>query len=259
MSTAGNFAPITPLGNVVVNAAFDASFYVEKRSNSETRWPSTKGDSDHVISKNDLVFRWRNGNKRKRAAYNEPELKVFSTCNGMPVSRNTGKDTDEDLTLRESCAFIGVSNNDLVPGPSKHAAVTVAGLITIKNTGAKPIYAGDKVVWDIPLKGEARSRNVFHTKPYETSTKQYTEMVKKSLGALSSGTATKKPEDMKNSQICASEWLKTGLDAAHFDKMATFLQCYCELTKEIDSRVIGTALSSATAGQHMDVLIRYGK
>jgi hypothetical protein len=259
MANNSALGPITPHGNVVVNAAYDSGLYATKRSNTTSKWKCTKGDSDHVVAKNDLVFKWRHGNKRKRAAYNEPELRVFSTCNGLeypPGSvMNRGEKMGRDSTLREGCAFIGVSNADLVPGVSKHAAITVAGLLTINNTGYEPIEAGDKVVWDLPKHEDDNERKVFITLPYKHAMDSYLDALQ---GKIKNGSIDQTFEK-KDADVCAIEFQKLGLSVDQFEKMRTFLKCFCQMTKEIDSRVIGTALSSAGVKAPMDVLIRYGK
>jgi hypothetical protein len=265
MANNSALGPITPHGNVVVNAAFDSGLFASKRSNPDSKWKCTKGDSDHVVAKNDLVFKWRRGNKRKRAAYNEPELRVFSTCNGLSVPKG-GSDSKEgslcdNTKLKEGCAFIGVSNADLVPGVSKHAAITVAGLLTIQNTGFLPIEAGDKVVWDLP-KPSNGERQVFITKPYSNSIDEYVTSVAQ---AITDG-GSDSTDGGRDAGICAKLWgdafedLKGGNNSRDaFNSLKTFLKCFCQMTKEVDSRVIGTALSSAQVNAPMDVLIRYGK
>jgi len=39
--------------------------------------------------------------------------------------------------------------------------------------------------------------------------------------------------------------------------MKSFLDCYLEMSKRFDSRVIGTALSKADSGGDFDILVRH--
>jgi hypothetical protein len=258
-----NLGPITPHGSVVVNVAFDSNLYATKSNpKNQTPWPS-RTPSDLIVAKGELVFRYLNGSKRKRAAYNEPDLKVFSTANGFPEA------TNNDMELyRKSVSFIGVSNGDLVPGPSKHTSVTVAGLITIKNTGPYTIHAGEKIVWDFPSIGGNHKRACFltlpHSKAYGIAYGTGTDSSNVSMGTEWAKKVTDgvRPEDDSCSGMCANDFkklCKTTYNKDDQGALAKFANRMSQMTREVDSRIVGTALSDAGPNEAMDVLIRYGK
>jgi hypothetical protein len=250
-----NLGPITPHGSVVVNVAFDANLYATKSNPSnKSPWPS-RSPSDLIVSKGELVFRYLNGSKRKRAAYNEPDLKVFSTVNGFPTAKNFE-------AYRKSVSFIGVSNGDLVPGPSKHTSVTIAGLITIKNTGPYTIRAGEKIVWDFPPTDGKNKRACFITMPHS---KAFDDVYgKNTMGTEWAKMVIDGVPEGEDSCVgtCAEAFKAVSKDTytnADRDDLANFANRMGQMTREVDSRIVGTALSDAGPNEAMDVLIRYGK
>lgn len=235
--------PITPHGSTVVNVAFDSTVYALKKNNGKGSHWQFRNDSDGIVAKGDLVFRYKDGPKRKRVSYNEPDLKVFSTVNGLPKAA-------DKKAARDKVSFIGVANNDLVPGPSKHTSATVAGLITIKNTGTLPINAGEKVVWDFPEETDKTvGRKTFITIPYHKA-------IAKDKSVMSFATALGDALDGKGAN--AQPDVEKCMNLFNTDKKS-FVKCVVETSRELDSRIIGTAMSDATAGEMMDILIRYGK
>lgn len=248
LANVGPMGPITPHGTVVVNVAFDSNLYAQKKSSKKSEWLH-RNDSDSIVVKGDLVFRYKDGCKRKRVSYNEPDLKVFSTVNGIPEKAHMGE-------YRDLVSFIGVSNGDLVPGPSKHTSATVAGLMTIKNTGPLPISAGDKIVWDFPNTKDRRYKTVgrrpFVTLPYRNALSESVD----SFAKLVNDNKEKSDEELKEVDPSVSVCAKAIKNDGVTEKT---IKCLIEASKELDSRVVGIALSDAGAGDTMDVLIRYGK
>lgn len=235
--------PITPHGSTVVNVAFDSTVYALKKNNGNGSHWQFRNDSDGIVVKGDLVFRYKDGPKRKRVSYNEPDLKVFSTVNGLPVAK-------DKKAARDQVSFIGVANNDLVPGPSKHTSATVAGLITIKNTGPVAINAGEKIVWDFPDEADKTvGRKTFITLPYHKAISKDKKVMSfaTALGNAMIGKGVVEPE------------VKACNDLFNKPDKTDFVKCVVETSRELDSRIIGVAMSDASQNEMMDVLIRYGK
>jgi hypothetical protein len=232
--------PITPHGSVVVNASYDYAHFAKATSSNK---PDGGNSEYHRIEKKDLVFIDKATSKRKRTSYNEPDLHVFASSNGLDGL------TDEEK--RKSCSFIGISNAHIDANSHRHAAVTIAGLTTIKNTGPHRIEAGDKIVWDIG--GDTAGRKVFRTMPYGKmfggGNTSHFAAVKKSIEAGDKST------DNKEADMCARMF--NGKKGPKFDEMKSFLDCYLEMSKRFDSRVIGTALSKADSGGDFDILVRH--
>lgn len=241
--------PITPHGSVVVNAAYDYTHYTRASGGGG-------GDAaDHRIEKKDLVFCDKNLSKRKRSSYNEPDLHVLASTNGVPP---------EKLTC-DNYAFIGVSNAHLDANSHRHAAITVAGLTTIHNTGTKRIEVGDKVVWDLAdhTSRGAKRRKVFRTIPYheafEGDAKTRHDAVLKAIEER----ANPKPgapvdrAPANDEELCARMFTDAGFNADQFKTLKDFLRCYALATAKLDSRVVGTALSKAEEGHDFDILVRH--
>jgi hypothetical protein len=235
--------PITPHGAVVVNAAYDYAHYTKASTGRD-------GDGDmanHRIEKKDLVFCDTILSKRKRSSYNEPDLHVIATTNGVP----------EERRKCGGFSFIGVSNAHIDANSHRHAAVTVAGLTSIRNTGPVRIEAGDKVVWglaDHKATGPNKRRKVFRTFPYHmafegNANSHFDEVLEVLKGEEGSGAA----------KMCAKLLTEAlpGADSEMFEKMKNFLQCYVREVSQINSRVVGTALSKAEEGDDFDILIRH--
>lgn len=245
--------PITPHGSVVVNAAYDYTHYTKASAGAGG------GDAaDHRIEKKDLVFCDKNLSKRKRSSYNEPDLHVLASTNGVAEERLT----------RDNYAFIGVSNTHLDANSHRHAAITVAGLTTIRNTGTKRIEVGDRVVWDIadhdaPRGGKRRKvfRTIAYHEAFEADAPTRHAAVHNAIKRLESATpGPGAPRDKKpanDEELCARMFVDAGFDAEAFEKMKSFLRCYALATAKLDSRVIGTALSKAEEGFDFDILVRH--
>jgi hypothetical protein len=230
--------PITPHGSVVVNAGYDYCAYRKNRAQDGS-------DNDNFcIKKKDLVFCNKKSAKRKRTAYNEPDIHVVATTNGA---------TGEDLK-RENYAFIGISHAHLEPNTHRHTAVTVSGLTTIKNTGTTRIEAGDKIVWDIAdhSSRSQKKRKVFQTVPY---TKAFDEGVNNLFEDVLAAFDGRGGEDAK---LCKEMFMKTGVGNKNtFIGMKDFLKTYVKAMSSLNSRVIGTALSRAEEGGEFDILLRH--
>jgi hypothetical protein len=249
--------PITPHGNVVVNASYDFAQFTRATTTGGNRPTLWQGEStDHRIEKKDMVFRHKGTCKRKRTSYNDPDLHVFGVCNGLEGSTSA--------EARKSCSFIGVSNTHLDEGSHRHASVTIAGMMTITNTGSQRIDAGDKLVWDVPLADDAeRKRRPFMTMPYDTAC---------DLGAAESHAAVaacfgNPRANGTNAQIVAGAFsvlmkacnVSTEDIAKAWDSndLKHLMACYSTMNKEVDSRVIGTALSKAEVGNPLDIILRH--
>lgn len=236
--------PITPHGSVVVNAGYDYATYCKNRANDS-------GDAldNFAIKKKDLVFCNKKTAKRKRSAYNEPDIHVLATTNGAK---------SEDL-VKEDYAFIGISHAHLDPNSHRHTAVTVSGLTTIKNTGTTRIEAGDKIVWDFAdhSSRSQKKRKTFQTIPYhmafDGSMSTQFKQVQKAIDGETNN---------ENINTCA-KLFKAAVNGAgtrsgeKFSKMEAFLKSYVECATSLNSRVIGTALSRAEEGAEFDILLRH--
>jgi len=239
--------PITPHGSVVVNAGYDYQHF------SKASASGGGNVADHRIEKKDLVFCDKNLSKRKRSSYNEPDLHVLASTTGVADPK------------RDRYAFIGVSNTHLDADSHRHAAVTIAGLTTIQNTGVHRIEVGDKVVWDIAdhsSRGANKRRKVFQTVPYREAFKEDSKSRFDAILAAieAAGKGATPGGDLKTStdaQVCAKVFLETKLEVETLKKMQTFLHCYAETRSQLNSRVVGTALSKAEEGQDFDILIRH--
>lgn len=235
--------PITPHGSVVVNAAYDYTHFSKASS-------GPGGDADvnnHRIEKKDLVFCNKTLSKRKRSSYNEPDLHVLASTNGVSA----------DQLTHDNFAFIGVSHAHIDANSHRHAAVTVAGLTTIKNTGPCRIEVGDKVVWDLAdhsTKGSNKRRKVFRTLPYD---KAFESDAHDHYDDVLQAIRTNDVEGNSNASICAKMFKETGLTPCDFDRMKEFLKCYTRAMSKLDSRVVGTALSKADENGDFDILIRH--
>jgi hypothetical protein len=251
--------PITPHGAVIVNASYDFTQFTKATTSGGTRavlWQGQK--DDHRIEKKDMVFRHKGTCKRKRTSYNDPDLHVFGVCNGLE-----GESCDD---ARKDCSFIGVSNTHLDEGSHRHASITIAGMTTITNTGSEQINAGDKLVWDVPAEVAVKSqRQPFRTMPYDTSYILAVDANRKAVSdsfgrptsssASNVGVCTKAFNDlMSKCGVTAPDKRKEIWDSGH---MKMFLDCYVEMSKAIDARVIGTALSKAQPGNPFDILLRH--
>lgn len=234
--------PITPHGSVVINAGYDYATYCKNRVNDS-------GDlqENFAIKKKDLVFCNTKTAKRKRSAYNEPDIHVIATTNGAKP---------EDLK-KDDYAFIGISHSHLDPNSHRHTAVTVAGLTTIKNTGTTRIEAGDKIVWDLAdhSSRSQKKRKTFQTIPYRTvfhgSVGTHFDEIQKALG---DGKA-----DNEDAMECAKLFKEAVVEnaAEKFSNMRDFLKSYLTYMTSLNSRVIGTALSRAEEGADFDILLRH--
>ena len=237
--------PIMPHGAVVVNACFDhahAACLDDK---------SAKHPEYHYVAKHELVFRDKKTNKRKRGAYNEPSLRVFASANGIESAK------------RDDVSFIGVSNGTLAEGAYAHSAVTIAGLTTIRNTGNRTIEAGDAIVWDVNDAKDNSCRKVFSTVPYHAAFDGGADSHFDAVGAALSGD---NPTTKGNAGNCKMmlEGMKDSLKDALKDAfrnrdpdLREFLKCYVLCTRELDSRVIGTAMTKARDGEEFDILLRH--
>jgi hypothetical protein len=245
LSNMNPMGPITPHGSVVVNVAFDTNVFAMKKNKRDSHW-QFRNDSDGIVVKGDLVFRYKDCPKRKRVSYNEPDLKVFSTVNGMP--------NEKIHDLRNSVTFIGVANNDLVPGPSKHASATVAGMITIRNTGPFSICAGEKIVWDFPDINDKRvGRKTFVTLPYDKARAKQSRraILEKLQTCIDDGEC----DDKEIADFVDNIKGLPPMDA--LERTHDFLDR--KTRGDVETRIIGTAMSDAKSNESMDVLIRFGK
>lgn len=244
-----------PHGAVVVNACFDHAHAACLDQQSAKR------SEYHYVAKHELVFRDKKTNKRKRGAYNEPSLRVFASANGVTKA------------ARDDVSFIGVSNGTLAEGAHAHSAVTIAGLTTIRNTGTKPIEAGDAIVWDVDdardPDGDNKCRRVFATVPYRHAFDEGAENHFSAVSqAIVDGRFSSSDEVPKNdSERCArmieqiddgslKSALKTAFEREDSD-LHEFLKCYAACTRSLDARVIGTAMTKAREGEEFDILLRH--
>ena len=242
--------PVMPHGAVVVNACFD---HAHAACLDEQ---SAKRSEYHYVAKHELVFRDKKTNKRKRGAYNEPSLRVFASANG--VTEKT----------RDDVSFIGVSNGTLAEGAYAHSAVTIAGLTTIRNTGASLVEPGDTIVWDVndakDPNNENKCRKVFSTVPYHRA---FDRGARTHFAAVSDALKNGGADPKNGSETCARMIdtmndgdLKNALRAA-FERedsdLHEFLKCYAACARSLDARVIGTAMTKAREAEEFDILLRH--
>jgi hypothetical protein len=236
--------PITPHGTTVVNAAYDFTHFAKAHrldSNIE----------NHSIHKGDAVFVDKKLAKRKRAVYNEPELHVLATTNGVV----------EECLKHDNYSFVGISHAHIDSSSRRHCAVTVAGLTTMANTGPNAIEAGDKVVWDFAPSSstgpKSNCRKLFRTIPYHTAFENgCASHFEELMSAIQPGVDPKSlSPDLR---LCAELLSDADVSVDQFTKMKEFLKCYVLRARSLDNRIIGTALSkAATSGTKFDCLVRH--
>jgi hypothetical protein len=241
--------PITPLGSVVVNAAYDICHFA--------RASRQDGDvSNHRIEKKDLVFTDLTQSKRRRSNYNEPDLKVFATTNGVKA----------EFLKRSSYGFVGISNAHIEADSQRNTAVTIAGLVTIKNTGTQKIEAGDKIVWDIADHSlncpNPKKRKVFRTVAYHKQFGGEANTFIEEVGcALENENTQGLSKDALSIASLFKEALQGEVDEGNmgrvFEKQSMFLRSLMKAVSDTNSRVIGTALSKAEGDQDFDILLRH--
>jgi len=263
--------PITPHGAVIVNASYDFTQYTKATSHGPRDRLWAGDTADHRIEKKDMVFRHKESHKRKRTSYNDPDLHVFGVCNGL--EGGTAKEA------RKKCAFIGVSNTHLDAGSHRHASLTIAGMTTITNTGSERIEPGEKLVWDVADVNGPKMRQPFKTVPYDQACKatwdEIMTGVVKILGDSRAELPIKQHDrdhehapSVSNERVLAEAFSalmraagvtdrKQLLSAWQSKEMTYFSDVVNGVTRELDGRVIGTALSKAEPGNPFDILLRH--
>ena len=180
----GITSPITHSGRVVYNAKRD---YLETRRRKTRRGcvcvyeGDDFGDDEcHSIQPYELLFRTKRDYYKKYSP-NDTDLSVFSNANGICISHNDARDTEDQgdrikkmmdgiefcgvacnraictylFALASLCALLTNRASCVADDPHNNAneeglACQIGGLQTIYNTGADIIYAGDTVLWDKP-------------------------------------------------------------------------------------------------------------
>lgn len=230
MATNGLGLPPTRQSLVVVNGALCRKTYSDRHNEKEDAKQECHpfgNVQDHGIAPHELCFSIAVG-AAKSLRFNEPAISVFSSFNGA-------KHTDDPANYR----FIGVSQTT-IPEPfagNGHLSMCAAGVVRIFNTGPENIDIGDKVYWDLPVKGNSvsiegmpKSKIYAYTKSVKH---QAVTHVSDRIVEIMGATATTGKE-----KETAMRKLLKGVDGPN-------------------SRVIGVALSRAQTGQSFDILLRY--
>lgn len=292
-STDGIGNSITPQSFVVVNGQFDRAF-AQKRISQSARTASPWGnvtEDTASMHKHELCMMYTDAATMPRGhsgGINDPNLRMFTSANGIPVSSEikAGSKTETEMMqeagnwttlrriLRSRMSFIGVNLTTMpsVSTGNTHSSCVVAGAVTTINTGNAVLDIGSRVVWDLPFfdsddrsgqcvasYGSPQQKKLFMTLPYD-----------KEL-ASSVGSALQYIEDKKDSDQDAKEAFN--LIAAYESAAAKgsssnisaraqlqeLLKGLVEIQKELDFRVIGTALTRAKPGEPFDLLLRYNR
>ena len=136
---------------------------------------------------------------------------------------------------------------------------------TITNTGTEPVNPGDKLVWDVPeIADEEKGRRPFKIVTYDTAFDKATAENRQEVANCLYRDYSR--PNGNNAQITAFAFKSMMKDfgvttdlVEHWNRKSTafFMKAYAHMVKEIDSRVIGTALSKAEGGGPFDILLRH--
>ena len=267
-------SPITQSGRVVINARKD-TYSIDKRMREITThdedntigWGGSDGIADenfsvlpHEIAVYDCVRMYESRLAR------EESVAVITSANGLDV--NNWQINDE----AEGVAFMGVAMSRALHD-SRNAArneedctVQVGGLCTILNNGGKDIKAGEWVAWDYPepdmylVPTETATNTVPNGQMYRPATlgtpyskcqfrvRSYNEMVE----------SITNPE-----KDCEMHRMKSGqaAEASGFLFAPSKLELKVDVFKahqvlrKIEGRIFGRAMSSASQGEPVDILL----
>ncbi len=297
-TTQGIGSPVTPQSYVVVNGQFDRPFF-QKRcgQGSVSPWGSVS-EENFAMMKHELAFSFNDPLLMPRGmslGANDPELRFFTSANGIPINASGGAGTKAETDLlatpggseylrrkiRSRLNFIGVNLTTMpsVKSGNTHASVAVAGAVTLINTGPQRIDIGQRVVWDLPhfdtdpaggavvsSYGTPSSKKLFQTVGWDEANANST---KKLLQYIAKADPSTDPdvEEMnelfgpfaahcaKNPNLDIKECISSDSTCA----LENMLSGFAELQRELEFRVIGTALTIAEPGAPFDLLLRYNK
>lgn len=284
-------APVTQQAVVSVNAGLDRIFCNFRKSlPKEKIVDGTVSTDDHVytIQQRELVFTLSPKldaiiSRPSSNGINDIALKVFSSANNFIRAANipdtlVQRSYTDRLRVRESLRFVGVAVTPIdytKTNQKDNCAVQVAGSITIYNTGSHIIRPGDKVLWDFPdtepkagsvgmkrtrITGEPLSKVLFATVPMHAflkegvSTTKVYSFVDYILAAHPHGPATGQ-RATPEAKILDDLWKTAQADVKG---MKEYLKAMLFLYQEVESRIIGTALSGANPGEQFDIMLSSG-
>jgi len=309
-STGGIGNPVTPQSYVVINGQFDRTFFQRRIAptsggSSRTPWNNVVEDNFDMC-KHELAFSFNDAMLMPRGpsnGVNDPELRYFTSANGIPVSSSSPNgtsvtevqllgapqgDAQEYLRrkIRSRLNFIGVNLTSLhgVSTGNTHASVAVAGAVTVINTGPHRIDIGNRVVWDIPLfdsdpasasivasYGMPQTKKQFMTLPWEKAQLNSTASTLDYLFRHTNGKSASQDADAQvqlnlTDNLCR-KIKEMGIDnstdllqnAESRTVLEPFLKGFIEIQRELEFRVIGTALTRAEPGAPFDMLLRYNR
>ena len=298
-STGGIGSPVTPQSYVVVNGQFDRPFFQKRIGSGSTSPWSGVSEENFALMKHELAFTFNDPLIMPRGlsnGINDPDLRFFTSANGIPVnpSNQTGHLNETELSLlqnpnsseflrrkiRGRLNFVGV-NLTTMPTPvsgNTHASVAVAGAVTVINSGPEMIDIGSRVVWDLPFfdsdpdatrvvasYGSPTSKCLFQTLPWDCAKKN---SVHNTLSYLASGDHSDADVQEMNdlysefATAVANNTAGTLTALNHNDasqSVENFLSGFIELQRDLEFRVIGTALTRAEPGAPFDMLLRYNR
>ena len=257
---------ITSQGAVKYNAQRDVGEHSrrkkQKRDHGQPAYNDTGDDNDLSIMPRDLCLRNRVKTRYKRM-YTDTDVNVFSSANRMslgtvqlPSDPSADEYEEARIAMRQNYDFGGIavtrSNCDAssAAGGDKEMVVLFGGTYTIRNTGLKPIYSGNYVMWDLPSLNPALRRTwksdqvphtklVFETVPYNANTKYL-------IGGNSQVTRERVRREAATLGATPS---------GDENAFATALQKFDAVFSDARRRVIGRALSNAEPGKEFDIVL----
>jgi len=277
----GGWNPVTPQGSVVVNGQFDRTSYLRRRQGASgvgdtVVYPDVGDGHVFSIAKGELCFQFMQFGTKilHQSMVNNPDLAVSSSLNGLVMNSQNRDVTSNQVkkcmegyatphenmvvqrAVRQTLRFVGVNQTMYDPDAggnrSNAVSITVAGSVTITNTGANKIEIGHQVCWDIPgfgvdanamphpaQTGQPQSKARLVTVPYGVALKQSKQLVVREIG----GDSSLRNVFQGSAQDADIENILDILDDRY--------------TADARSRIIGTALSKAAPGQPFDMLLRY--
>lgn len=218
------------------------------------------GDHELSIMPRDLCLRKRVKHSYKRM-YTDTDINVFSSANQMAASCEICKTLIDAKDfegarrkLRQDYDFGGIAvtgsacDPNAAAGSNKEMVVLFGGTFTIRNTGSKPIYSGQWVMWDLPSLDPGNKRRwksdqvphhklVFETVPFDSVDKY-------ELGSRDAR------EELREAAAALG-----GADEANPKAFSKAVRAFDEVSSDARRRVFGRALSNAEPGKEFDIVL----
>lgn len=280
MGFGANRNPITPHGRVVYNAKPDMVDYKARMAAARA---SGMSDSDFMTIKRHEPCLMKSRTQPVRH-FNHNDLVVTGCINGIDFVDSGGIAESPYTQYR----FAGIAQSECLydvanSWVSDELTVQVGGLTTVHNTGDLMIFAGDFVIWEIPgtatetlprprIVGQPKGKKLVGLKSLKHTI--FSDLVKRVELYINPDPDPNAP-DPDVDRLVSNAMHKSMLDKLKaealkrlpaFDKLtvapfkgmslmaATTLVCN-EMNRELKSRIIGKAMSTAEPGKQFDLLI----